>query len=111
MCKYYKKNTCSNTACGFAHEGDKFPKLVQFTRLKKNGHALSESPVEIEAEKTAKEKEIADKHKETQTAKELSLMTEFDHMFHQLGKGGNRGKIGGKEEKGGEGEDDLGGKV
>jgi hypothetical protein len=34
MCKHYRKDTCSNMHCTFAHEGDGFPCVVPYTRLK-----------------------------------------------------------------------------
>ncbi|KAF2023378.1 hypothetical protein EK21DRAFT_118825 [Setomelanomma holmii] len=47
MCKYYKKNTCLNQSCTFAHEGDSYIVLVPFTRLQASGSGRS--PVELKA--------------------------------------------------------------
>ena len=34
MCKRFDAGSCINGACRYAHEGDKFDKLVPFTRIK-----------------------------------------------------------------------------
>ena len=34
MCKHFDAGSCFNGACRYAHEGDKFDKLVPFTRIK-----------------------------------------------------------------------------
>jgi hypothetical protein len=34
MCKYFRKNTCANMSCKFAHEDDGFTKLVPYRRIR-----------------------------------------------------------------------------
>lgn len=78
MSRYYKANTYSNHSCTFAHEGDGYTILVQFTRLLKNDDT-GPSPVETKAKEDKKARDAAMKD----TKEDTSLT---DGLFDRLGR-------------------------
>ncbi|KAF2999034.1 hypothetical protein E8E13_008420 [Curvularia kusanoi] len=44
MCKRFEAGACLNGACAYAHEGDRFDKLIPFTRITPNTSATVRSP-------------------------------------------------------------------
>jgi len=88
MCRYFKKNTCANSKCTFAHEGHDFDKLVPFTRLKKGKPSASPKKLR-DAQKQAESEKNADNKR-----KRGKEETDYEDMFQDLVKKRNKGEDG-----------------
>ena len=84
LCKYYAKNTCSNTKCDMVHEDDEqCTYVVPWTKVavKKVGPSPKEMTEKERLSKVKKEKEERSEGK-----------TVYDLMFHRLDKSRKEGK-------------------